>query len=37
MNGSYGLIAEQGFYSILAAIAFVVVAILIGVLTNKHA
>lgn len=29
MNGTYGLIAEQGFYCVLAAIVLIVVAVAI--------
>lgn len=35
MNGTYGLIAEQGFYCVLAAIVLIVVAVAISVITYK--
>lgn len=35
MNGTYGLIAEQGFYCVLAAIVLIVVAIAIRTINTK--
>lgn len=35
MNGTYGIIADQAFYCILAVIAFVVVAIAIRTINTK--
>lgn len=35
MNGTYGLIAEQGFYCVLAAAALVLIAVVISVFTYK--
>ncbi len=35
MNGTYGLIAEQGFYCVLAAIVLIVVAVAIHTINTK--